>query len=178
MLLSLRQGDFKMGQYTAKQTVLIVAFVLIFLFSLAFVFNQYLRPYLESSSSTPTSESKEITISYTALKKNTIIWSGGFGSYSEQPDLDKVFLEVNITISNNGYDSFSTNPFYFYAIADNIKYNHDFNTYNLNMWETVDVLDGGTFHGTLVFQIPESASSFTLGYEVYFITYDIVWNKM
>ena len=53
-----------------------------------------------------------------------------------------------MTIKNNGYDSFSTSPVYFYAIVNNFKYSYDSSTYVVDNWDTVDVLDGGTFKGT------------------------------
>ncbi len=99
-------------------------------------------------------------------------------SYVEQPDSGKVFLEVNMTIKNNGYDSFSTNPFYFYAIADNVKYDYDGITYSVDNWDTVDVLNGGTFNGVLIFQIPSTAKSVTIGYESWsWLDYNIIWTK-
>lgn len=122
--------------------------------------------------------SKKITISYSSSKRDSIVWEGEFGSYVEQPDTGKVFLEVDMTISNNGYESFSTNSFYFFIVADNVKHSVAFETYTLGAWDTVDVLDGGTFHGTLVFQIPESASSFTLVYDSFLSDYNIVWNEI
>jgi len=129
-------------------------------------------------SAPPITTSKNITISYVGTESEHLIWISHGLSGIEMPSTDKLFLVMNITISNNGYESFSTSPFRFYVIADNVKYDFDSNTYLLDDWETVDILDGGTFHGTLVFQVPESTSSYILGYEVYFTRYDIVWNKM
>ena len=129
-----------------------------------------------SPSPSPSPEpTRRITISHSMVRKQSIV-SESYGSYVIQPDSGKVFLEVNMTINNNGYDSFSTNPFDFYAVADNVKYDY----YIAGNWDMVDILDGGTFKGTLVFQIPESTSSFTLGYDGYvdFLTkYNIVWTE-
>ena len=191
----------------SSKVVIAVVIGVIFTVFLAFVFMPYVLPPLQQNtdrilnpepeptpitepetepepestpepSAPPLSTSKSITISYTGVKTEYIVWVIDSLSGVEMPSTDKVFLEINITISNNAYDSFSTSPYRFYVIADKVKYDFDSNTYLLDDWDTVDILDGGTFHGTLVFQIPESASSFTLGYETYFTRYDIVWDKM
>ena len=174
MLPTARQGDCRMGRYTTKRWVFIVAFVIVFLFSLAFVFSQYISPYLESSSSTSTPESKDITISYSVKTADNITTKYGD---DVQSDSGKYFLIVDMTIKNNGYDGFNTYPYLFHAIADNIKYDYYYNLVEMENWDVVDVRDGGTFHGTLVFQLPESASSFTLGYDA-FQDYNIIWNKI
>ena len=80
-----------------------------------------------------------------------------------------------MTISNLGYESFNTNPFYFYVIADSIKYSYDGIIYTLECWDTVDIMNGGVYNGTLIFQIPTSASSVSIGYERSFVTYNISW---
>lgn len=113
-----------------------------------------------------------ITISYVYAKKEYVVVTLDSIGAAYRPDSGKVFLEVNMTIKNNGYDSFSTSPFYFYAIADNVKYDYDWRS----DLETVDVLNGGTFKGTLVFQIPSTAESITIGYESW-SSYNIVWTK-
>jgi hypothetical protein len=166
-------GDCVLGEYTAKETAIIVASVIILLFGLAFVFGQYVLPYLESGNLTSISESKNITISYAVERTKYISHEDGF---VYQSDSGKDFFIVDMTIKNNGYDSFYTNPVSFYAVADNIKYDVHFYTLSMGKCESVDILDGGTFYGTLIFQIPESTSSqFTLGYDAFLSHYDIVW---
>jgi hypothetical protein len=126
---------------------------------------------------TPT-PTKSVAISYTMVTKQSFVWMGFSGtSYVQQADSGKVFLEVNMTIKNNGYDSFNTNPYYFNAVADNIKYSVDGYTYYVDNWDTVDVLNGGTFRGTLLFQIPESARSYVVGYEAFLTNYNLIWTK-
>ena len=131
-----------------------------------------------SPSPTPV-PAQNIAITYSMATKESIVWvSSSNYSYIREPDSGKIFLEVNMTIKNNGYDELNTNPNYFYVIVDQVKYNYDGVIYSLNCWDTVDVLDGGTYTGTLLFQIPESASSSSVGYERSFKTYDIVWTKI
>ena len=115
-----------------------------------------------------------IEISYTSSIKEYIIWELG----PTLPDSGSTFLEVNMTVENMGYESFSTNLFYFNIIVDNIKYSVDSTTYLTDNWELVDVLDKGIYQGTLIFQIPESATSFTLGYNAFFPTYNIIWTEI
>ena len=131
---------------------------------------------------TPTltpSSGVNIAISYILTTESNFTWSVGSGYTStQQADSGKIFVEIKMTVQNNGYASFNTNPYYFYLVTDSIKYTPDSGTYLLDKWSTVDVLNGGTFVGTMLFQVPASASSFTLGYEQYLTTYNIIWTKI
>ena len=125
---------------------------------------------------TPTpAPAQTIKISYIKSLKQSIVYVFAGYPYTEYPNEGKVFLEVNMTISNLGYESFNTNPYYFYVIADNIKYSYDGIIYTLECWDTVDIMNGGVYNGTLIFQIPTSASSVSIGYERSFVTYNISW---
>lgn len=90
-----------------------------------------------------------------------------------------VFLKVTMDIENNGYGtSFSTNPALFSVTANNVEYSVDvLGTGNLGEWRTVNVANGDTYSGTLVFQVPGSASSFKLGYfqPISLNRFKIVW---
>ena len=96
----------------------------------------------------------------------------------ELPESGKVFLVIQMTIHNKGYDEFSTNLHYFKVIVDNIGYNIAFEEYSIDAWETVEILDGGNFEGTLIFEVPETSSPLTLDYHRPFKNYDIVWNDI
>ncbi len=131
-----------------------------------------------SPSTTPTpqpSSSPSIAISYSIETEQYIVNQYGYTSF---PDSGKVFLEVNMTIRNNGYSTnFNTNPNYFNLVANNIKYSYDVATFSLNKWDTVDVLNNGTYNGVLVFQVPQAATSFTVGYDAFYPTFNIVWTQ-
>jgi hypothetical protein len=90
-----------------------------------------------------------------------------------------VYVEVNMTITNNGYsDSFSTYPLYFSLVANNIQYTFAAPTYGLNEWNTDMIPNGGTFNGILVFEVPSTASSFTMSGQEYTTTstsFNIIW---
>jgi hypothetical protein len=73
-----------------------------------------------------------------------------------------------MTISNNGYEQgFSTDPSYFTLTAGNVgmhpppTFSYDANaTSALDEWQTINVLSGGTYSGTLVFQLSEVEGAF------------------
>ena len=121
-----------------------------------------------SPSPQPTATSqpiKNITISYSTDTKQSITFSTTYAP--AQPFSGHLYFEAHMIITNNGYDNFSTDLLYFYAVADNVKYFVDPITWNVNNnydFQTVNVHNGETYKMTLVFNIPESASSFTVGY--------------
>jgi hypothetical protein len=94
-----------------------------------------------------------------------------------EADSGKVFLKVIMTISNDGYVSFNTNPNYFYVTVNNVKYGYDVATFTQDDWETVDVLNDGRFSGTLVFQVPSYATSYTLSYQAW-ETYNNIYEEV
>ncbi|UCC57593.1 MAG: DUF4352 domain-containing protein [Candidatus Bathyarchaeum sp.] len=155
-----------MGRYSTKRTAFIVVFVPILLFGLVFLVGNYLAS---------PAESKNITISYSSQTADVVTTIYGDNI---QSDSGKDFLILDMTIDNNGYESFSTNQYWFHVIVEDIEYDFDYHSVLLEDWMTVDVLDGETFQGILMFQIPESASSFTLVYESAFSEYKIVWNEI
>jgi|GEM_PF-4570542 len=126
-------------------------------------------------------QTQSIIISYSSTVENEIKYTIGGYPYTIQPDSGKVFLVVNMTIKNEGYDKFSVNPFYFNAIVNNIQYGYDSNSYYLvNYLESVDVLNNGTLTGSLAFQIPvsDSSSLLNLTYNAPFVSYNIIWSKI
>jgi hypothetical protein len=119
---------------------------------------------------------KNITISYSTDTKQSITFSTTYPP--AQPFSGHLYFEAHMIITNNGYDNFSTDLLYFYAMADYVKYSIDPITWNVNNnydFHTDNVLNGETFKMTLVFNIPESASSFTVGYSP--SGYNIIWTK-
>jgi len=134
-----------------------------------------------TTESTTTTVAQNIAISYSGTIKNEIDYTMGDYPYTAQPNSGKTFLVVNMAIKNNGYDKFNTNPYYFHVAVNNIQYDYDSNTYYLaDKLDSVDVLNGGTLTGSLVFQIPTSVASapFNLTYDVPFVTYNIIWSKV
>ena len=77
-----------------------------------------------------------------------------------------IFLKVTMDIENRGYDTgFSTNATLFSVTANQTTYSVDvLGSITAGQWRGADVENGQNFYGTLVFQVSESASSFTLGY--------------
>jgi hypothetical protein len=102
------------------------------------------------------------------------------------PNKGYKYVLVTMTITNNGYDSFSTDSAWFSAVANNITYNPDFTTYSDENWTNVQINNGGTYGGTMVFQIPSGQSISSLSYSgtsdimnnqtFEFEPYNIVWS--
>ena len=90
----------------------------------------------------------------------------GEGQWVTEPDPGYVFLRVDITIKNNGYEEFYPGASNFYLSVDNIKYSYctraAVSSFN---WIPITLLDGGQWSGTLVFEIPPEASSIVLFYD-------------
>lgn len=130
-------------------------------------------------SSTPTIN---IAVSYSLTTSPYYTWTGASGNqFKENADTGKTFVQITLTAQNNGYESFNTNPNYFYLTANNIRYTYDTGTYSIDTqtkWATVDVLNGGTFIGTILFEVPNTATDFSIGYDRYFTPYNIVWMRI
>lgn len=116
----------------------------------------------------PPSPTEEIIIKHSATTMSLIGW--------DEADKGYTYLVLDLDIENDGYDSFSTNPFYFYVIVNNVKYDVAFMTNLENALKLVDLLDGGRISGKLAFEVPEEVTS--LGYQVKYESweeYDIEW---
>ncbi len=112
-----------------------------------------------------------IAIKHEGVTYKTLVDQYGIAN---TPDAGYVWLVINMTITNKGYDSFNTNPLYFSVTVNNVKYEYDSVTYSYGNWNTVDILNGGSFTGSLVFQVPSSATSYILDYERFGKTYNLV----
>jgi hypothetical protein len=97
-----------------------------------------------------------------------------FGYLFDYPYGDSTFLILNATIENHGYDVFSTDPNNFYVITNHTRYFYDldenrafkpnfYSNSHFNNWSTVDIKDGESFWGTMIFVIPVG-STISLGY--------------
>jgi len=99
-----------------------------------------------------------VAISYSLTTSTYYTWTGVSGTqYKEYADTGNTFVQITLTAKNNGYESFNTNPNYFYLITDNLKYTYDSGTYSVDTptkWSTVDILNSGTFTGTILFEVP------------------------
>lgn len=134
------------------------------------------------TATTPVTPSKNIAISYTITTMQSFPYNIGSYSYTQEADAGKIFVKVSMTIKNNGYSTFNTNPSNFALTTNNVKYTYDANTYSLNQWETVDVLNDGTYTGTLLYQVPSDSSSITMScteidYST-FTNYNVIWTDI
>ncbi len=123
-------------------------------------------------SPTPPSSTATITIQQKGVTYSSLLDKYGL---TDTPDPGNVWLVINMTITNKGYTSFNTNPNYFTITINNIKYSYDGETFSYGNWNTVDILNGGSYTGSLVFQVPNTTTTYTLNYERYGETYNIVY---
>ena len=92
------------------------------------------------------------------------------------------FVVVNMTIINNGYSSFSTNPTYFTCNETGDQYPNSplSNDAALNNWQTVTLNNGGTYSGSLVYLWNPSVyeGGVIMGYNGTGTgqNYNVVWN--
>jgi hypothetical protein len=119
---------------------------------------------------TPTPTIQKILIAYSS----TVMTQIGTGDFPDRPSSGYVYLVVDMTIENQGYDSFSSNPFYFSVVINNVKYSTAFVTELENELQPVDVLNGGTVQGKLAFEVPTGTTTFSPIYEG-FSNYNIQW---
>ena len=115
-----------------------------------------------------TTEQAEIIIKYSATTASQI------GSWSVAKP-GHIYLVVSLDIENRGYQSFSTNSFFFYAIVNQVKYSAAWVSLDDEL-PLVDLLDGGRVSGKIVFEVPKQNGSVTysLTYEAW-LTYNIRW---
>lgn len=120
----------------------------------------------------PTPATRKVVITFSSTTMTQI----GTGILADKPEAGHVYLVLDLSIENQGYDSFSASPFYFYLVINNVKYSTAL-VFNLeNELMSVDVLDGGRVTGKLAFEVPLEAV--TRGYQITyegFETYNIEW---
>lgn len=111
-------------------------------------------------------------------------WWGGaiINKYGTiEPDPGKVFLSVDMIIKNNGYDSFSTDPSYFFVIVErlsgDVKYGYEPRAYNSELWNNTVISSGETFIGRLHFQISDSWLRLKFEYKTVSGDFNVVWYK-
>lgn len=128
-------------------------------------------PPTEPSAPTVPETEKNIIIKYSSTTTNQI------GDWNEA-DPGYTYLVLDLDIENRGYDSFSTNSFYFSVVVNKVEYDVAFVVGLENELKMVDLLNGGKARGTLAFEVPTEVSS--VGYQIKyeaFTRYDIDWIK-
>jgi hypothetical protein len=91
----------------------------------------------------------------------------GYNQVSFAPPTGYKFVEMNVTIINHGYAWFDSDPSPFFVLCDgsNTRYYNSGISHQL-AWENYQISSGGSYNGTLVFEVPQSAASFVFGYDV------------
>lgn len=114
---------------------------------------------------------KEITISSSSSTQPYLLVIGNSPSTSGTiaASAGKEFVVVEATITNNGYDKFAVNPYSFTVTINRVKYDIDaVHTFMVgNKLDSVELLDGGSTTGSIVFEIPSdiAAQDYQLKYD-------------
>jgi len=92
-----------------------------------------------------------------------------------EADPGYTYLVVSLDIENKGYESFSTNSFYFSVIVSNVEYDTTWVGLEDKL-KAVDLLNGGSTSGKLAFEVPKdvSTTSYQLKYQAW-ESYNIEW---
>jgi hypothetical protein len=101
-----------------------------------------------------------------------ITYSGTFAGQSASGLLN---LVVDVTIENEGYESFNTSPELFSVKVDDYSYHS-----TESDLQTVDLSDGDDISGNITFQVPPVAATTRVGYEMEHsgqTAYNIQWYK-
>ena len=72
---------------------------------------------------------------------------------------------ANITIKNEGYSSFSTNPVKFFVTMGEKQYSYSASfTPTFGNWKNTTIANHATYSGTLIFNTPYTTDPFTISY--------------
>jgi len=125
----------------------------------------------QPSTPSPSETAGRIIIEYSSTTTQRI------GEWSEAKP-GYVYLVLDLHIENQGYDSFSTNPLFFYVVVNNVKYSAAFVMGLESELKAVDLLDRGKTAGKIAFEVlPEvSSAGYQIRYEA-FRKYNIEWVK-
>jgi len=131
---------------------------------------------VSAPSSTPLTapSTQKVIITYSATTTNQI----GTDVLQQTPQAGNTYIIFNMTIQNQGYDSFSINPSIFSLsanVANNLQYPPTFVNLD-NPLPTVVLLSGGIVTGELAFEVPAGISNWWINYMT-FSTYNIQWVK-
>jgi len=114
-------------------------------------------------------QQNKIIVEYSASTKKIL---GKNEFVSDEAKSGMTYLILDMTITNQGYEEFSTNPFYWNVIVDNVKYDIAFVMNLDNELGTRTIMNNGKISGNIAFEVPESVDTFEIVYEA-FQTYNI-----
>jgi hypothetical protein len=116
-------------------------------------------------------------ISYSIPNQPMSLWG-----YSSTPDAGNVFLEVTMTIKNNGCSINFPQPYpsLFEVVANNVHYTYDATSTAAIGTMVPDNLfglsNGETYTETIVFQVPSTITSFTMHWmQSGFVPFNVNW---
>jgi hypothetical protein len=79
-----------------------------------------------------------------------------------------IFLLLDLSIENCGYESFKVYLSNFFITIDNVKYNYDSYTFSISdHLKSVELLDGGKTTGKIIFMVPKTGVEYEWGYDTW-----------
>jgi len=116
----------------------------------------YIGPSISPSIAPLSPTPKEIVISYSPTTMDQVGKRATAGP-------GYTYLVVSLDIEDNGYSSFSTNPFYFLVTANKVEY-APVGVGLEDELRYIELLDGGKICGKLVFRLPKEVTN--TGYQL------------
>jgi hypothetical protein len=107
------------------------------------------------ATATTTQPSSVVVITYSYSIVSQVV-NKFFGT--TQAKAGNVFVVFSLSITNNGYSEVKINPYDFNVIVNKIKYERDYEGTSTE-FGIVNIMDGGQFSGTEVFQVPDIVNS-------------------
>ena len=83
---------------------------------------------------------------------------------------------VNVTIENQGYDTFAANKNYFSAVVNGVTYNYDSSCSANDLLPDTNIVNGDKATGNITYILPEPTLDFTMQYNGP-VKYNINWIK-
>ena len=126
---------------------------------------------------TPVVTPQEIVVTLNDVTKVTFI-KKNYESNVEpeyQPHKGYIYIIANITLKNNGYESFHLYSPELHLIYNNVSYTRVYSSYHdiNNVFPTrLDILNGGAITGNIVFELPENTSGYEVRYNGIEMYYD------
>ena len=154
-----------------KGAVIAIFYMLLAILGLVLSCAPPLTPPPPAPDSTPdsTPATQQIIITYSSTTMTQI-------GFATQPSAGHVYLVLDMTIENQGYDSFNLNIFYFAVVVDNVRHGIAIAVELDNELKSTALLNGDTVQGKLAFEIPQEASTadFRVVYQA-LAHYNIEW---
>lgn len=124
-----------------------------------------------------TSQLQEIVITLNDATKVTFIKKNyeSNANPNQIPHKGYIYIIANITLKNNGYESFHLYSPELHLVYNNVSYTRiSSNFYDINNVFPIrtDILNGGVLTGNILFELPENSSGYKIRYNGIEMYYD------